>query len=77
MIPDRCPSCKEKEAWKEVINPITTGIPLLKHVRIHIGLVKGNHFFKLKYRCRKCGFEQTYPNRDERESDHSVPENSR
>ena len=64
MIPEYCPSCKEKDTWKEVINPFTTGIPIGKNLRISIVLTRGFDFYKVKYRCQKCGYEDKYDYRD-------------
>lgn len=59
MIPERCPCCKKKSGWKEVINPFTTGIPIGKHIRISL-VAKRGFRFKIKYRCRLCGYEKKY-----------------
>ncbi len=60
MIPECCPSCNEKELWKEVINPFTTGIPFGKSIRIKLIRTRGFGFYKVKYRCGKCGYEASY-----------------
>ncbi len=64
MIPDCCPSCKADEEWKEVINPFTTGIPIGKFLRISLIQAHGFGFYKVKYRCGKCGYEDKYDYRD-------------
>lgn len=64
MIPECCPSCKERELWKEVINPFTTGIPVGKNIRFKIIRTRGFGFYNVKYRCKKCGYENKYDYRD-------------
>ena len=65
MIPDRCPVCQEQAQWKEIVNPFLTGIPIGKHVRIRIGLIKGFRIYKVIVRCGKCGYENTYDYRED------------
>ncbi len=68
-IPECCPQCGDKKAWKEVINPVTTGIPLGKHIRISFLSVRGLFsgvikdklgMNKVNYYCKNCGFEGFY-----------------
>ncbi|MBR3836096.1 MAG: hypothetical protein IKJ69_04855 [Clostridia bacterium] len=68
MIPEQCPSCQETDGWKEVVNPFTTGIPIGKNMRINIGIVRTGcfGFYKVKYRCEKCGFEDKYDYREDK-----------
>lgn len=63
-IPDCCPACKVRDMWKEVINPFTTGIPIGKHFRLKLMMTRGFGFYKVTYRCRKCGYENKYDCRD-------------
>lgn len=65
MIPDCCPVCQERNHWKEVINPFTTGIPIGKHIRIALIQTSGFGFYKVTYRCQKCGFEEKYDYRED------------
>ena len=65
MIPQCCPSCKEKNEWKEVVNPFTTGIPVGKRLRISLVYTRGFGFYKVKCRCGKCGYEGKYDYRDD------------
>lgn len=64
MIPECCPACQEKKQWKEIINPFTTGIPIGKNLRISLIKTTGFGFYKVKYRCGKCGFENKYDYRE-------------
>ncbi len=64
MIPECCPACKDKDDWKEVVNPFITGIPIGKNIRISIIRIHGFGFYKVKYRCEKCGYEDKYDYRD-------------
>ncbi len=64
MIPSCCPSCKEKNRWKEDINPFTTGILIGKHIRICLAKIQGIQFYEVTYRCGNCGFEGKYDYRD-------------
>ncbi len=66
MIPERCPACQEIDGWKEVINPFTTGIPLGKNIRIGFTHTQGFGFYKVKYRCEKCGYEDKYDYREDK-----------
>ena len=68
-IPECCPECGDEKSWKEVINPITSGIPVGKNIRISFFSVRGlfSGFIKDKlglnkvtYRCRNCDFEGIY-----------------
>lgn len=65
MIPDCCPSCKNADEWNEVVNPFTSGIPIGKNIRISIIQTQGFGFYKVKYRCGKCGYEDKYDYRNE------------
>lgn len=70
-IPSRCPNCNNKTQWKEKINPFTSGIPLGNGaIRFHLLSVRGLlaepvkkklGFYKIKYRCKNCGYEEIYP----------------
>lgn len=64
MIPDCCPLCKEITEWKEVINPFTTGIPIGNKIRFSLFHTQGFGFYKVTYRCGKCGYEKKYDYRD-------------
>ena len=64
MIPDCCPSCKEVTEWKEVVNPFTTGIPIGNNLRFSFIHTRGFGFYKVTYRCGKCGYEYKYDYRD-------------
>jgi|GEM_PF-1718186 len=66
MIPKCCPSCKETYFWNEVINPFTTGIPIGKHFRLKLLMTRGFGFYKVKYRCKSCGYEARFDYRDDR-----------
>ena len=68
-FPECCPRCGDEMAWKEVINPVTTGIPLGKHIRIRFLSIRGLFsgvikdklgMNKVTYRCENCGFEGVY-----------------
>ena len=68
-IPECCPRCGDAMAWKEVINPVTTGIPVGKHIRISFLSIRGLFsgvikdklgMNKVKYRCGNCYFEGVY-----------------
>lgn len=68
-IPACCPHCGDEKAWKEVINPFTTGIPIGKHIRFSFFSVRGLFSSAIKdklgmnkvtYRCKNCGFEGIY-----------------
>ena len=60
MIPDCCPLCKEIIEWKEVVNPLTTGIPIGKKICFSLFHTQGFGFYKVTYRCGKCGYENKY-----------------
>lgn len=64
MIPECCPSCKEKDGWKEVINPFTTGIPVDKHFRFMLCTGNIPRSYMLTYQCEKCGFKGKYDSRN-------------
>ena len=69
-IPSKCPKCGRTKAWKEEVNPFTTGIPVGRAVRVSFFFsVKGIFsrpikeklgFYNVKYRCHNCGFEENY-----------------
>lgn len=69
-IPPRCPRCNNKKLWKEEINPLITGIPIGNGIiRIRFLAVRGLlarpikkklGCYNIKYRCQKCGYEETY-----------------
>ena len=63
-IPACCPACGEADGWKEVINPFTTGIPIGKHIRIRLIQTRGFDFHQIEYRCKMCGYENKYDDRD-------------
>ena len=64
-IPKKCPKCGNAKAWKEEVNPYTSGVPTA-FGRVRTGIVvKGLFakpikqalgFYKVTYRCRNCGF---------------------
>lgn len=67
-IPSCCPSCGSKQ-WKERINALTSGIPVAGGGRFRLISIRGFlaepvkrklGFYKVKYRCEKCGFEGHY-----------------
>lgn len=68
-IPSKCPKCGRAKAWKEDVNAFTSGIPLGSEVRVRFFSVRGIFskpikkklgFYKVKYRCKNCGFEESY-----------------
>ena len=68
-IPLKCPKCGRTKAWKEDINAFTSGVPIGNAVRFRFISVRGLFarpvkeslgFYKVKYRCKNCGFEETY-----------------
>ena len=68
-IPSKCPKCGRTKAWKEEVNPFTSGIPAGSEVRFRLFSVRGLFarpikeklgFYKVKYRCKNCGFEEIY-----------------
>ena len=68
-IPECCPKCGNEKSWKEVINPVTTGIPVGKNIRISFlsvrglfsGVIKDKlNLNKVTYHCGNCEFEGTY-----------------
>lgn len=65
-IPSKCPKCGETKAWKEEINPVTSGIPAGAG-RIRFFVIKGLFakpvqralgFRKVSYKCHNCGFRE-------------------
>jgi predicted nucleic-acid-binding Zn-ribbon protein len=67
-IPLKCPKCGRTKAWKEEINPITSGVPTaFGRVR---GIVVRGLFakpmkramgcYKVTYRCHNCGFREEF-----------------
>lgn len=68
-IPVKCPKCGRVKAWKEEVNPLTSGVPTA-FGRVRAGIaVKGLFakpikramgFYKVTYRCRNCGFRKEY-----------------
>ena len=68
-IPTKCPKCGKPKAWKEEINPHTSGIPTA-FGRVRTGIIiKGLFakpvkrtlgFNKVTYRCHSCGFRKEY-----------------
>ncbi len=68
-IPSKCPKCGKTKAWKEEINPCTSGIPT-RFGRVRTGIiVKGLFakpieralgFYNVTYRCHNCGFRKEY-----------------
>lgn len=67
-IPLRCPSCGSTQ-WKEKINAFTGGIPTAGGGRLRLLSIRGVFaesikeklgFYRVKYRCGKCGFEEKY-----------------
>lgn len=68
-IPSKCPQCGSRIAWKEKVKVLTSGIPIGSAVRIRLFSMRGLFarpikkklgFYKVKYRCKDCGFEETY-----------------
>ena len=69
-IPSRCPRCGSKSQWAEKVNVITSGVPVGSGaVRFRLFSVRGLFegpikeklgFYKVKYRCKKCSYEETY-----------------
>ena len=67
-IPSSCPGCGSRQ-WKERINAFTSGIPTAGGGRIRLISLRGFFaepvkrklgFYRVKYRCGKCGFEEKY-----------------
>jgi len=68
-IPSKCPKCGRAKAWKEAVNPFTSGVPT-PFGRVRTGIaVKGLFakpvkramgFYKVTYRCHGCGFREEY-----------------
>ena len=68
-IPSKCPKCRAAKAWKEEVNPFTSGIPT-PFGRVRSGIVikgllarpieRAMGFYKVTYRCHKCGFRKEY-----------------
>lgn len=68
-IPIKCPKCGNKRQWKEQVNPVTSGIPVGNFVRIRLLSIKGLFaeptkkalgFYRVSYRCHRCGFQEEY-----------------
>ena len=68
-IPSKCPKCGRAKAWKEDVNAFTGGISVGSAVRVRFFSVRGIFsnpikkklgFYKVKYRCKNCGFEENY-----------------
>ena len=68
-IPSKCPKCGKPKAWKEEINPHTSGIPTA-FGRVRTGIIikglfakpmkRALGFYKVTYRCHNCGFRKEY-----------------
>ena len=67
-IPSKCPKCGRSKVWKEEVNAFTSGIPV-GATRIRFLVIRGIFaepikkklgFYKVKYRCHHCGFEEHY-----------------
>ena len=68
-IPAKCPKCGKTKAWKEAVNPFTSGIPTVLD-RVRVGIVvrglfakpakRAMGFYKVTYRCHSCGFRKEY-----------------
>lgn len=60
-IPSRCPKCGSESGWKEVVNPFTTGIPLLGgRIRLSLIVTRGFRFLRVTYRCDDCQYSGKY-----------------
>lgn len=69
-IPSCCPACSSKKQWHEAVNIFTSGIPVAGgSSRIRLLSLRGIFaepikeklgFYKVKYRCKNCGYEETY-----------------
>jgi len=69
-IPLKCPKCGRTKAWQEEVNALTSGIPVAGGaIRFRLISVRGIFarpikeklgFYKVKYRCKNCGYEETY-----------------
>lgn len=68
-IPSKCPKCGRSKAWKEEINPSTSGIPTA-FGRVRTGIVvkglfakpikRALGFYEVTYRCHNCGFREKF-----------------
>ena len=68
-IPSKCPKCGRTKAWREEINPFTSGILMGLFGRIRIGtghgllarpIKKAMGCYRVTYRCDKCGHREKY-----------------
>lgn len=68
-IPAKCPKCGRSKAWKEEVNPCTSGISTgFGRVRFGISvrglfarpIKRAMGFYKVTYRCHHCGFRKEY-----------------
>ena len=68
-IPAKCPRCGRVKVWKEEINAFTSGVPIGGVARFRLISIRGIFahaikeelgFYKVKYRCKGCGFEEIY-----------------
>ena len=57
--PLRCPQCHNAEDWKEVPS-FGRGIPINNNVRIFAPRGILTVFFKMRYKCGKCGYTEKY-----------------
>ena len=57
--PLRCPQCHKAEDWKEVPS-FGRGIPINNNVRIFAPRGILTVFFKMRYKCGKCGYTAKY-----------------
>lgn len=57
--PLRCPQCHNAEDWKEIPS-FGRGIPINNNVRIFAPRGILTVFFKMRYKCGKCGYTAKY-----------------
>ena len=68
-IPAKCPKCGKSKAWKEEVDPFTSGVST-PFGRVRAGIAvrglfarpvkRAMGFYSVTYRCRGCGFRKEY-----------------